>query len=278
MLKYENFAECYEDLLKKVMYTYDYETSPRGLSIREKMYVDFMIEDPSKCLFINNERSTPLNYLAKELILYYSAVRDVELFAKASPFWKKIANDDGTVNSAYGDLIFNSSPTTEFTQFAWAIYSITQDAETRQAIIHFNRPEHQYFGVKDFPCTLYGIFHIRDNKLNFKISMRSNDMIKGLTFDVPFFCSLQMYALNVLRLKYPSLELGTYVHSADSLHIYENDFDCCKKMLSHRFTYGTLPSPMRGIISNPDLMRIFNGEKIQNNTTPFIDWLISNIY
>jgi len=40
--------------------------------------------------------------------------------------------------------------------------------------------------------------NIRDNKLNFSVSMRSNDAILGTPTDVAFFCLLQQQMLKLL--------------------------------------------------------------------------------
>jgi thymidylate synthase len=94
----------------------------------------------------------------------------------------------------------------------------------------FNQPKFQFEGNKDFVCTMYANFFIRDNKLNMKIQMRSNDIFYGLTFDAPFFAFLQQSIHIKLLETYPDLELGTYYHFADNLHFYERHFDLAKSI------------------------------------------------
>lgn len=241
-IKGKTFAEAYKNLLNEVYSNYEYETAPRGMNIREILNCSVTIENPYSNLFKNEARSLPLKYLKKELALYLSGRNDAEGFSEASKFWKKIANDDGTINSAYGNLIFKMDDTpNKFTQWRWALYSLIQDKDTRQAVMHFNRPAHQYFGVKDFPCTLEMIFHIRDNKLNATTVMRSNDVIKGTTFDIPFFMLVQQMMLNALKKPYPDLEMGTYTHVAHSMHLYESDFELVGKMLEKEFVADEMP-------------------------------------
>ena len=90
-------------------------------------------------------------------------------------------------------------------------------------------------------CTLNGVFQIRDNKLNFTVDMRSNDVFFGLTFDYPFFTILQQQMHTLLKKVYPDLELGTYTHIAHSLHMYERDFDKVEKMLENEFKPSSTP-------------------------------------
>lgn len=233
----------------------------------------------------------PTGYTKKEIALYLNATRDAKLFAKATGFWDGIKNADGTINSAYGDLIFNPTTPNGKSQFDWAYESLVNDKDSRQAIMHFNRTDHEFIGVKDFPCTLTGIFHIRDNKLNLTIEMRSNDIVKGLIHDEPSFTLIQylMY-LRLKETKYPDLELGKYEHIANSLHVYESDFDLCKRRLANKLIPNSFPMPKNwrciksSDIENIVKTKIVNGLKGEvvnlSNVTfsenaDFYNWLLS---
>lgn len=282
----KTFAKAYKNLLFEVYSNYDYETAPRGMNIREIMNCAVEIQNPYSNLFKNEVRDLPMKYLKKELALYLSGRYDVEGFGEASKFWKKIANDDGTINSAYGNLIFKMDDTpNKFTQWRWALYSLIQDKDTRQAVMHFNRTCHQYLGVKDFPCTLEMIFHIRNNKLNATTVMRSNDVIKGTTFDIPFFMLVQQMMLNSLKKVYPDLEMGTYTHLAHSMHLYESDFELVGKMLEKEFIECEAPRITHAaeLLENTNIVEgITNGAKYGESTqfsenNEFLHWLCEGI-
>jgi len=282
----KTFAKAYKNLLFEVYSNYDYETAPRGMNIREILNCAVTIENPYSNLFKNEVRDLPMKYLKKELALYLSGRNDVEGFGEASKFWKKIANADGTINSAYGNLIFKMDDTpSKFTQWRWALYSLIQDKDTRQAVMHFNRPCHQYLGVKDFPCTLEMIFHIRNNKLNATTVMRSNDVIKGTTFDIPFFMLVQQMMLNALKKVYPELEMGRYTHLAHSMHLYESDFELVGKMLEKEFVECEAPRITHAaeLLDNTNIIDgitkgIRYGESTQfSENNEFIHWLCEGI-
>ena len=173
----------------------------------------------------------------------------------------------------------------KFTQWRWALYSLIQDKDSRQAVMHFNRPCHQYLGVKDFPCTLEMIFHIRDNKLNATTVMRSNDVIKGTTFDIPFFMLVQQMMLNALKKVYPDLEMGTYTHLAHSMHLYESDFELVGKMLEKEFIECEAPRITHAaeLLENTNIVeRITKGTKYGESTqfsenNEFLHWLCEGI-
>ena len=78
---------------------------------------------------------------------------------------------------------------------------------------------------------MHGNFQIRDNQLNFAIVMRSNDLMKGLVYDMPWFVSLMDKMVEELKETYPHLTKGHYTHTAHSMHIYERDREAILKML-----------------------------------------------
>jgi thymidylate synthase len=225
LYKGNSFAEVYKASLTDLIRNPEYSVSPRGLKINESMNVAHVVENPALCLYENEKRSSQLKYIAAETVYYFSGRRDLDFISRFAPFWNQIANNDKTVNSAYGNLIFNEVGEGGLTQWQWAYNSLIRDKDTRQAILLFNKPNYQYYGNKDFICTLNGVFNIRDNKLNFTVQMRSNDAILGTATDFSFFCLLQMQMLKLLKMdKYPELELGSFTHIANSYHVYERHF------------------------------------------------------
>jgi thymidylate synthase len=249
----ENIHEAYLEALMDVWHNPDYKSAPRGQPIKEKLDYTFKVLYPvSEPIFTNDHKRNDVikAYTAKEIELYDSGTNKVEDFAKASKFWNKIANPNGTVNSAYGYLIwYNHSlgnPMFElnrefftpeeygeniYTPWEWAKQSLIKDKDTRQAILRFSLPEHQWFGNKDQVCTMHGNFLIRDDKLHFSVVMRSNDLMKGLVYDLPWFISLMDKMIEELQPYYPTLTKGHYTHTAHSMHIYERDEESVLKMI-----------------------------------------------
>lgn len=254
--------EAYLQALRDVWYESEFRSSPRGQSTREILNYAFKVLDPvsEPIRTLDEARNVTIeSYTAKEVALYDSGTNRVEDFAKASKFWEKLANPDNTVNSAYGYLIwkYRSHGNPEFelgedvystwnaidvkeedlytpglrTPWEWAVLSLRNDKDTRQAILKFNLPDHAWVGNKDFPCTMYGNFHIRDDKLHFSVKMRSNDLMRGLAYDAPWFISLMDKMIDELKDVYPNLTKGHYTHSADSMHIYERDEDVIMRMI-----------------------------------------------
>jgi thymidylate synthase len=257
-MTYKNIHEAYLDALQQVWYFPEFQASPRGMPIREILNYTFTISDPVAEPIVTKdlERNKVIAaYTAKEMELYNSRSNHVEDFAKASKFWEKIANPDGTINSAYGYLIWENkscgNENYEYTKkhnfedggistrarpiyrspWQWAKQSLIQDKDTRQAILRFSLPEHQWMGNKDQTCTMHGNFLIRNDKLYFSVVMRSGDLVKGAAYDWPWFVHLMDRMVEELKPTYPNLTKGTYTHTTHSLHIYEKDKETILKML-----------------------------------------------
>lgn len=249
---YKNIHEAYRSALIAVWNTPTFKSSPRGLSVREILNYTFTVTDPvaEPIITADEERNKVIaSYTAKETELYDSCSNRVEDFAKASKFWEKLANPDGTINSAYGYLIWKNAShgngnfekgkgryapdyyDTQRTPWEWAKLSLEQDKDTRQAVLRFSLPEHQWVGNKDQTCTMHGNFLIRDDKLHFTVVMRSNDLMKGLVYDLPWFISLMDKMMEELKPTYPNLTKGSYTHIAHSMHIYEKDEAAIIKMI-----------------------------------------------
>ncbi len=286
----ETFAEVYERVLKDVYKNPEFESSPRGMKIKEVTNAALVINDPTYPLYINNRRSSQYKYIGAELLWYFSGRNDVDFIEKFAKFWRNIENGDGTVNSAYGNLLFTEKNEHSYTQWEWAFNSLINDKDTRQAIMHFNMPKHQVATNKDFVCTLTGLFQIRDNKLNFTVDMRSNDLILGTPTDIAFFCLLQQQMLNLLKEKhYPDLQLGSYTHIVHSIHLYERHFDLVKEMLNEKFFENGFPSLHENLIdkaskTHPAInylcKEIDNGtKKLRHDfhNDRLIDWIIEAV-
>jgi len=204
------------------------ESQPRDLKVKESILSSFVI-NPTQPIADFKNRKFNWKYLAGEFAWYLNQDRDVDFIGNFSKFWSKLTNP-GTneINSNYGSLVFNKE------QFGWVIDALVEDKNSRQAIMFFNQPKFQFKENKDFVCTMYANFFIRNNKLNMKIQMRSNDIFYGLTFDAPFFSFLQQSVFLKLKETYPNLEIGAYYHFADNLHFYERHFELAESVKNEK--------------------------------------------
>jgi thymidylate synthase len=70
----------------------------------------------------------------------------------------------------------------------------------------------------DIPCNVASILKVRDGKLQWMQIMRSNDLYRGLPYNIVQFTTMQEVIAGWL-----DLELGEYNQISNSLHVYEQD-------------------------------------------------------
>lgn len=116
-------------------------------------------------------------------------------------------------------------------QLEHVVDRLQKDPDTRQAILVIYAPEdtHSRPSSLDYPCTLTLHFLIRDGKLCLHTCMRSNDIWLGLPYDIFQFTMLQLSVANIL-----GIEVGDYTHVANSLHLYEHNWDAVQSLVHPR--------------------------------------------
>ena len=110
MKVYNDVSEAYLGVLADVYFNPDVKSSPRNQPCREKLDYTFRVLYPTSSPIVtrDSKRNEVIrSYTEKEVELYNSCTNSAEDFGKASKFWLSLANPDGTVNSAYGHLIWS---------------------------------------------------------------------------------------------------------------------------------------------------------------------------
>jgi thymidylate synthase len=261
MLIYENFTECYLDLLQKVFTDPEFESAPRGQRIKEALGVSFRINNPRHRFPTVVGRDFSTSYMVAELLWYLSGNNRTEWISRYSSFWKNISDDGETANSAYGARLFfpnDKIANGRFAQYDYVVDELKKDRDSRRAVMHIRVPADSLDAKLDMPCTLSLQFFIRDEKMHMVTSMRSSDLIFGIAYDIPAFTIFQEMLANEF-----GIDVGTYTHISNSLHIYERHFDMVKNILEHTeesvrlaYMFGEMPKlPNDFINAVPDLMR-----------------------
>jgi thymidylate synthase len=212
-----SFSEQFQEIINTID-GYGSESQPRDLKVRELLIGQILV-NPTDVFADFESRKFNFKYFAGEVAWYLNRDRDIDYINQFSGFWKGITNPNSNeINSNYGNLLFGD-------QLKWVYDSLVKDQNSRQAIAFLNQPKFQFEGNKDFVCTMYLNFFIRDNELNMKVQMRSNDIFYGLTYDAPFFAFVHQHMYLWLKEVYPNLILGSYIHCADNIHYYEHHFE-----------------------------------------------------
>jgi hypothetical protein len=203
-----DFSKTFKELITQID-THGDVSKPRDLEVKE-LLLNRVDIDPTKPIAHFEARSFNWKYFAGEMAWYLHRDTDVDYIGQYSGMWSTLTNP-GTneINSNYGALVLNTE------QIGWVVDSLLADDNSRQAIMFFNQPKFQFKGNKDFVCTMYANFFIRNNKLNMKIQMRSNDIFYGLTFDAPFFSFLMQSVYLILKKHDKYKDLAKKIKSED---------------------------------------------------------------
>ena len=132
-----------------------------------------------------------------------------EIYGKIPPIWKRMADENGQVNSNYGYQWERAR------QLENVVEMLIKNPSTRQACISIYDGKEISDYASDTPCTYAVQFTILDNRLNMCVTMRSNDLWFGFCNDQYCFSKLQQLVSERLKLK-----TGTYYHFVHNLHLY----------------------------------------------------------
>jgi thymidylate synthase len=214
-----SFNDVYYKIIRDLWYD-GIEVTPRGMKSKEIIGYKFVLSDPKDNIVTLPGFETNVQYCEEELKWYYSGSNRIDFSPKIEKTWKQFSDDGLHVNSAYGFQIFGIHPDVKINQWKWVVDKFKEDPDTRQAVININLPSHKHSFTKDFPCTISLQMLIRDGKLHWITSIRSNDVFYGVRNDIFCFTSMQRrMAADV------GCSLGDYIHFAGSMHLYEKHYD-----------------------------------------------------
>lgn len=199
------------------------KASPRGRAIRELHNVGFVLNDAHNSIILNPSRKMNYAYAAIEMLgLLRTGELNVEPYTWYNSKMRQFLNSTGdNWDGSYADRIH------WYNQLEEMYKVLKADPDSRRAVMSFYNPVHDFhdYESRDICCTLNLIFNIRDGKLNLTGTMRSNDILLGLPYDLTQFTFLQSVLASWL-----GLEMGYYCHFTANLHAYEDDVEKLKKI------------------------------------------------
>ena len=179
--------------------------------------VGFYMTDPMDNRIINREHKWSEEYAEAEWQWYLSGDRNIaklgDLYGKIPEIWKRMADEDGNVNSNYGWQWQRNN------QIDHVVNLLKYNPDTRQAAISiYDCKEYQEQQYKnDTPCTYAVQFTIVHGRLDMCVTMRSNDLWFGFCNDQYCFSRLQEMVSKRLN-----IEPGVYYHFAHNMHLYND--------------------------------------------------------
>lgn len=206
-MKFDNAQEAFE------YYYIEINEHGEKLDNTKCLYnVGFQLQNPTNRSINTLGRKFNENYAEYEWQWYLSGNRSAIDIAKRASIWKSCMDKNGDVNSNYGWQWKRGN------QLDYVIRELKYNPSSRRASISIYDAKDRWNFANDTPCTYAVNFYIKDNELCMSVMMRSNDLWYGFCNDQYCFSKLQELVANKLE-----LEVGTYFHFVNNLHLY-NEF------------------------------------------------------
>ena len=173
--------------------------------------VGFYIKNPLDNEITERKRNWSKEYAECEWQWYLSGNRSAVDISKKAKIWKNHMDENGEVNSNYGWQWNRNN------QLEYVINELKRNKHSRRGgFTIFDGKDHAQYKY-DTPCTYFVQFYIINYQLNINVMMRSNDLWYGFCNDQYCWSKLLQRVGNELN-----IEIGTYYHFANNLHIYIN--------------------------------------------------------
>ena len=177
--------------------------------------VGFYMTDPKDRKIINKERNWSEEYAEAEWKWYKSGDASIhklgDIYGKVPEIWKRMADQNGHVNSNYGYQWERNA------QLDMVVEMLRHNPDTRQACISIYDGKEISSYAFDTPCTYAVQFTIVNDRLDMCVTMRSNDLWYGFCNDQYQFSKLQEMVSERLE-----IETGVYYHFAHNMHLYND--------------------------------------------------------
>lgn len=188
---------------------------------RELLHVTMSLSDPRQRWV--NVRTPPINpaFAIAEVIWILNGRRDAAFLT----FWNRqlpcYAGETPTFRGAYGHRLRSHF---DIDQLERAFHILLHVPESRQVVLQIwdaciDLPDEQGQATdRDIPCNVVAMLKVRNGRLEWMQIIRSNDIYRGLPYNLIQFTSLQEIMAGWL-----GAEVGSYNQMSDSLHLYQTD-------------------------------------------------------
>ncbi len=151
----------------------------------------------------------------------------------------RLFSDDGEVlpGSNSGARLFGGGSGVD--QIRGIVSRLREDASSRRGAAVAWRPEDAVRQSRDIPCTMAMTCHLRGGELITTVSMRSNNAVRLLPYNLFEYTMLAELIAGEL-----DVDLGPYWHSASSLHVFEDEIDSSRAIASSPSEQSNSATPM----------------------------------
>jgi thymidylate synthase len=193
----------------------------RGGPTQEILHAAISIENSVDRWVISRHPAINPAYAFAELIWTINGRDDSAFLTYFNSKLPELAGDGPTFHGAYGKRLRRQFG---FDQFERAYHALRENPDSRQVVLQIwdgeiDLPTNDGKPVAaDIPCNIVSLLKVRGGRLEWTQVMRSNDIFRGIPYDLVQFTFLQEIFSGWLGLK-----PGAYCHVSDSLHAYTKD-------------------------------------------------------
>jgi thymidylate synthase len=252
---------AWQEALSELIASPDYVHDGRNGSANEILPCVLNITDPRQRWILS--RYPPYNPASGlvEFIWIIAGKNESNVVNFWNPALPGYAGDGDIYHGAYGYRLRH-----EFgiDQIRRAYSALSQSPETRQVVLQIWKPDIDMPTEagdpvsRDIPCNILSLLKVRDGYLHWTQVMRSNDIMRGLPYNI-----IQFTLLHEVMASWLDCKLGEYFHLTDSLHLYEHD----------RATYGCIPTPIKSASENKCVLSLSCDETLER-IVKFYDCLV----
>lgn len=227
----DSFESIYMEMMLAIKNGFEFESAPRNRKTYEIINMSFELTNPYNRLVWNSVRDVNYVFAQKFFAWMINGSSDFNYLYESNKNAKNFVNESESglpksFSTAYGPRIIQQIPS--------ILKELNHDKDSRRAVIHILENEDKVLyateSKTEFPCTNSFTFFIRNDQLHMHTSMRSNNMIKTVIYDVFNFTMLQEYMLKLLQQTYSNLTMGSYYQNIVSAHVYESEIPLLEKM------------------------------------------------
>jgi thymidylate synthase len=213
LIRGETISQIYPVVLRQILER-GTNVAPRGLPTIEVLGCQLRLERPRARVLHATGRIINPAFAVAEAVWILSGSDEPWIYQYNESL--RAYTDDGVLRGAYGPRLRRWAGRVD--QLDCVRRLLLREPESRQAVVQLFDPSRDWSGSRDVPCTVGHRFFVRDGALHMHTSMRSQDAWLGLPYDVFTNTVLQELLAGWLE-----VDVGPYVHSMDSLHLYRDD-------------------------------------------------------
>jgi len=198
----------------------------RGGHTKELLHTSLSITDPRQRWILSRRPALNPAFAIAEIIWIMTGRNDLHFLKYWFKWISKYVGPNPRIHGAYGFRLIKHFG---FDQLTRAYHALESKPATRQVVLQIWDPKQDFpfcsgrERSKDIPCNVLSLVKIRNSRLEWMQIMRSNDLYRGLPYNLIQFTSMQEIMAGWL-----GVSLGSFNQISDSLHLYIRDLPLIK--------------------------------------------------